>query len=177
MPACRRFLVPALLLIGLSAAVAHGGEPAKIVLAEETRSDGSWALAATVSDGAGEPVEGVAVTFAAPTAFGSLRLAEIDTDAAGIASLSLPAVPPYREVQASADAGTPLAARLRLDRPPAPGPARRPGPEILRAMSPQPGLLSPYPPVQILFVVVLLGAIWTTYAYLVSLLLGIRRAP
>lgn len=176
MPACRRFLVPALLLLGLSAVVAHGGEPAKIVLAEETRSDGSWVLAARVSDDAGEPVEGVAVTFRARTAFGLLPLAETATDAAGIASFSLPAVPPYRELQVSADAGTPLTAGLRLQ-PPAPGPARRPGRDILRAMSPQPGLLSPYPPIQILFVVALLGAIWTTYAYLVFLLIGLRRAP
>lgn len=177
MPARHRPVVLCLLLIALSAAAADGGQPGGLSLAEETRTDGSWLLTATVRDDTGEPVEGAAVTFLARTAFGWLPLAEAATDAAGIASFSLPTVPAYREVRAGADAGTTLSAELLLARPPAPELVRRPGLDVLREMSHQPGLLSPYPPIQILFVVALLGAIWTTYAYLVFLLIGLRRAP
>jgi len=163
-----------LLLIGLSSAAA-GGAPAGISLVEETRADGSWHLVAAVKDGAGAPVEGATVTFLGRTAFGWLRLAEVDTGATGTASFALPAVPPYREVQARAGDGETLQAGL-LARPPAHDPVRRPGLDVLREMSPQPGFISPYPPVQILFVVALLGGIWMTYAYLVSLLIRMKRA-
>lgn len=165
-----------LLLVAVTAAVAEGGAPARISLVAQVQMDGSTRLVATVRDGVGAQVAGAPVTFLARTAFGWLRLAEVDTGALGTASFTLSAVPPYSEVQARAGDGDALQAGLLLALPPARDLVRRPGLDVLRGLSPQPGFLSPYPPVQILFVAALLGGIWTTYVYLVSLLVRMKRA-
>lgn len=55
-------------------------------------------------------------------------------------------------------------------------PQIRPGHERLRSLSPQPGFISPYPvPLQLTLFGLVLGGIWTTYGYVVWLLLRIRR--
>jgi hypothetical protein len=105
-----------------------------------------------------------------------MRLAEEDTGAAGTASFTLGASVRYTEVQARAGDTAALRAGLLLAQAEERDPVRRPGLDVLRGLSPQPGFISPYPPVQILFVAALLGGIWTTYAYLVSLLVRIKRA-
>ena len=172
----RRLACACLLLVAVTAAGAEGGEPARISLVTQVQMDGSTRLVAAVSDGAGAPVAGAAVTFLARTAFGWLRLAEEDTGAAGTASFTLGAPVGYTEVQAQAGDTAALRAGLLLAQAEEREPVRRPGLDALRGLSPQPGFLSPYPPVQILFVAVLLGGIWTTYAYLVSLLVRMKRA-
>ncbi|MDQ7842280.1 MAG: Ig-like domain-containing protein [Armatimonadota bacterium] len=172
----RSLAVLGLLLVAGGASAADGAEPARISLLKEVRADGSTRVVATVQDDAGAPAGGTAVTFLARTAFGWLELAEVEADAAGTASVTLNDPPRYTEVRAVAGESATLQAGLQLLSPRVRDPQRRPGLDVLRGMSPQPGFISPYPPVQILVVAVLLGGIWTTYAYLVALLMGIRRA-
>jgi len=164
------------LLLAASAAAAEAAEPARISLVTRDGADGSLRLVAAVQDASGAPVPGMVVTFRAHTAFGWLTLAEVETDAAGTASALLSGPSRYARVQARAGDDAALEAELLLALPSARDPQRRPGLEVLRRMSPQPGFISPYPPVQILVVAVLLGGIWTTYVYVVSLLLRLRRA-
>jgi hypothetical protein len=172
----RSLVVTWALLIAVSAPAAEGADPARISLVQAVRPDGAVRLVATVKDRAGAPVSGTAVTFLGRTAFGWLTLAAVDTDAAGTASVTLSGPPPYPEVRARVGEDASVQAGLLLGAPPVREPQRRPGHDVLRRLSPQPGFLSPYPPVQILFVAVLLGGIWTTYAALVALLIRIRRA-
>ncbi len=43
-------------------------------------------------------------------------------------------------------------------------------------MSPQPGLISPYPiPGQVALILLALGGVWGAYVYVVRLLIGIRE--
>ncbi|HXF82609.1 MAG TPA: Ig-like domain-containing protein [bacterium] len=172
----RSLVLTCALLVASSAASAQGAEPARISLVQAAQTDGAVRLVATVTDRAGAPASGAAVTFLGRTAFGWLTLAEVDTDAAGTASITLSAPPRYPEVRARLGEDASVQAGLRLGAPAVRNPQRRPGREALRDLSPQPGFLSPYPPAQILFVAVLLGGIWTTYAYLIALLLRLRRA-
>lgn len=174
----RRWLVAAVLPVALLLmAAAASAAPARISLVRDTAADGSTRIVATVTDEAGEPVEGSTISFLAKTAFGWLRLAEVETAADGTAALLLPAEVPYPEVLVQSEEDPEVRAGLLLAPGDRPAPARRPGLTVLRGLGPQPGFISPYPPVQILFVAVILGGIWTTYAYLVSLLIRIRRAP
>lgn len=168
-------LLLVLLLLTVGAAPAPAA-PAKISLARETDDTGSTRIVATVADAAGAAVASTAVSFSVRTAFGWLRVAEMNTDANGTAALTLEPTMRYPELLAQAEEVPDVRAGLRLAQGERPGPVRRPGRGILRALSPQPGFLSPYPPVQILFVAALLGGIWGTYAYLVLLLARIRRA-
>jgi len=172
----RSLVLLCVLLVAASAPTAEAAEPAGISLVTQAQADGSRRLVASVKDAAGTPVPGTAVTFLARTAFGWLKLAEVDTGADGTASFALSGLPAYTEVQARVGEGAALQAGLLLALPDPRGPQRRPGLDVLSRMSPQPGFISPYPPVQILFVAALLGGIWTTYAYLVWLLIRIRRA-
>lgn len=165
-----------LLLVSLSTVQAAAGEPARISLIEQRLADGSQRVVAAVTDGAGTPVAGTPVTFLARTAFGWLRLGEVDTDATGTASIPGPPVLPYGEVRVVGEDEA-LSASVLFEEVAARDPVRRPGLDVLRRLSPQPGLVSPYPPIQILFVAGLLAGIWTTYAYLITLLVRMRRAP
>lgn len=54
-------------------------------------------------------------------------------------------------------------------------PRVRPGREVLSALSPQPGFISPYlVPTQVMLLALVLGGIWTTYGYVAWLLSRIR---
>lgn len=176
----RKYLVVG--LIGLFALLVAGspvfaGEPAVLTLAVRSHPDGTASLTATVTDAQRVPVPDVMVTFEMKTTFGWLVVADRITDRSGQATVALPQMPRSGEITAEADAGTKtLHAAIWIDRSPPPAPRTRPGSDTLSALSPQPGFISPYPPAQILFVAVLLGGIWTTYAYLVSLLLRLKRA-
>ncbi len=171
----RDVLLFVLLLLAIGA-VPAAAAPAKISLVREADDDGATRFVATVTDAAGAAVKNTAVSFSVRTAFGWLRVAEMNTDAGGKAVLQLDPTMRYAELLAQSEEEPDVRAGLRLAQVERPEPIRRPGPGVLRALSPQPGFVSPYPPVQILFVAVLLGGIWTTYAYLVLLLARIRRA-
>ena len=176
----RKFLVFG--MMGLFALLVAGSpvsaaEPTVLTLAVQSRPDGTVSLTATVTDATRVPVSDIMVTFQMKTTFGWLVLADVTTDRSGRAVVILPHMPRSGEVTAEADAGTKtLHAATWIERPPPPAPRTRPGSDALSALSPQPGFISPYPPAQIVFVAVLLGGIWTTYAYLVSLLLRLKRA-
>lgn len=61
---------------------------------------------------------------------------------------------------------------------PAPEPRARPGVETLESISPQPGLVSPYPPVlEVAFLVVIVGGVWITYGYVVYQVYRISVEP
>ncbi len=172
----RRNLLPLVLLLLAVLTVPAAAAPAKISLTRETNDDGSTRIVATVTDAAGAAVKDTAVSFSVRTAFGWLRVAEMNTDAGGTAVLQLDPTMRYAELLAQSEEEPDVRAGLRPAQVERPAPVQRPGSGVLRALSPQPGFVSPYPPVQILFVAVLLGGIWTTYAYLVLLLARIRRA-
>jgi len=161
-------------LLAASAVPAAGAEPSRLLLQQE-RLDGNLRLLATVTETSGRGVEGAEVVFQARTAFGWLKLGGAETDARGKASVDLPAASPYAEVSAQAGEATVVRAEVVLRQNVRGGPATRPGRDVLERLSPQPGFISPYPPVQIVLVAVILGGIWATYAYLVSLLIRIRR--
>lgn len=126
-------------------------------------------VVATVTDASGEPVEGATVAFRARTAFGWLPLGEVTTDASGRAVLALPSGRPYQEIEAEVSE-PPQRAALTLARRPAWRPAVRPGRQVLQALSPQPGLISPYPVPPLALLGAILGGIWATYGYIVFLL-------
>lgn len=80
-------------------------------------------------------------------------------------------------VAAEAVEGKEVRAALQLGERVAVGASVRPGRNLLRRLSPQPGFISPYPvPLQVALLGLILGGIWTTYGYVVWLLLQIRRA-
>lgn len=157
--------------------VAGAGEPARISLSREPDPSGAVRLLARVTDSAGGAVEGTAVTVLGRTAFGWLMLGEAETDARGTAAFTLPPGQAIAEVTAQAGEDQNIRAVLAL----IPGergiPAKRPGRDVLRTLSPQPGFISPYPPPQLLILGVILGGIWLTYGFLVLHLVRIRRAP
>jgi hypothetical protein len=174
MPRLHSVLLLCVLFAAASIVPAAGAEVARVVLTQQALPDGGVRITATVTDVAGKAAQGADVTFRVRTVFGWVKLAQGEADGRGTASVVLPAAAPYPEVTAEAGEGTARAGQLlrqvnRRDL------TRRPGPEILRNLSPQAGFISPYPPIQIVFVAVILGGIWTTYAYLVSLLIGLHR--
>lgn len=131
------------------------------------------AVVAVLTDESGAPQEGVSVEFRARTAFGWLPLGEATTDASGRAALVLPAGRTYPEVEVQI-ADPPLRAVVSLVRRPPERPAVRPGRGVLETLSPQPGLISPYPVPPLTLLAVLVGAIWATYGYILVLLARIR---
>ena len=173
MPRRRSLLIIAFLLLSTTAVEA---QPARVRLARETMSNGEVRVSAVVTDGAGSPVEDAPVTFRIRTAFGWLELSEAETDGDGMASVMLPSAFHYSEVAVEAQAANEVLVALLKGSVAQRDPAVRPGLGVLRSVSPQPGFISPYPvTLQVLFLGAILGGIWITYAYLVSLLLGIRR--
>jgi len=164
------------LVLALLITAAASAAPARISLTRDTDAGGGTRITAAVTDGSGQAVAGAPLAVLVKTAFGWLRLAEVKTGADGRAVALLPPQAPYSEVRVQSDEDPEIHAGLLLRPADRPAPARRPGPNVLRALSPQPGFLSPYPPVQIAVVAAILGGVWTTYAYLVTLLIRIRRS-
>lgn len=166
-----------LLAIPTLAITAAAGEPSRVNLIARPQTDGTTLVAVTITDAGGGPVPDVAVSMRAKTTFGWLALADRTTDQAGRVQIILPPSSPYGEIAVEAgDEGT-LRAAIRLNPPASREPAVRPGRDIISRLSPQPGFISPYPqPMQVLFLGLILGGIWTTYGYLALLLVRIRRA-
>jgi hypothetical protein len=89
----------------------------------------------------------------------------------------LPASSRFEEIVAEAGDAETVQAAVRLVQGQSVPPIVRPGYDVLVRLSPQPGFISPYPvPPQVFLLTVILGGIWATYGYVVSLLAQIRRA-
>lgn len=168
----------ALLMAALALAsptVAAG--PARVALAVHALPVGGAHVTATVTDAGGSPVESVAVTLRVKTTFGWLTVAEGRTDLRGQIHVVLPASSRFEEIAAEAGDGETVQTAVRLVQGQPVAPIVRPGYDALVRLSPQPGFISPYPvPLQVLLLTVILGGIWATYGYVVSLLAQIRRA-
>lgn len=158
---------------------AYAAEAAQLTLAVQNQPDGTVLLTARVTDAKGVPVKGTAVTFRVKTTFGWLVVGEIPIDATGRARTVLSQVPRFGQVTAEAEAGEKtLTAAQALTPLSVPPPHIRPGTETLRELSPQPGLISPRPvPLEVVFLVIVLGGVWSTYTYVVSTLLRMGRVP
>lgn len=162
----------------LLASAAFAGEPTRVLLERTSTPDGATRIEATVLDEGGNPAAGVPVSFAARMTFGWLRLEEASTDDRGRAWITLSPPLRPREIVAEAQGETQTArASIALGEARPSEPAARPGREVLRALSPQPGFISPYPvPLQVTVLALILGGIWATYGVVLWLLVRIRRA-
>lgn len=174
----RSFLLWGIFVIALAVTPAWGAaaEPARVLLQAQAAPNGTVRVTATVVDARGAAVAEVPVVIKARTTFGWLTLLEAPTRKDGTVQVTLApgAVPAEIAVEAGED-GTVRAAVL-LGRKETVPPRIRPGRDVLRGLSPQPGFISPYPvPLQVALVGAILGGIWTTYGYVVWLLLRIRR--
>ena len=170
-------LLLGMLIVLAIATRARAAEPSRITLALRMAADGVEWVTATVVDARGTPVAEAPITFKARTAFGWLRLAEASTDASGRAQMPLPSTFRPTAIAAEAVEGEEIRTVLQLGEKMANEASVRPGRNLLRRLSPQPGFISPYPvPMQVALLAVILGGIWTTYAYVVWLLWRIRRA-
>lgn len=160
------------------AGTAAAADPVGLSLAAKVQADGTVLLTATATDARQGPVPDATIRFQVKTTFGWLTVAEATTNRAGEARAVLPQVPLFGEVTAEADAGErTLHAAKWIDRATPPAPATRPGYDVLSELSPQPGFISPYPvPLEVILLAIVLGGIWATYVYLVSVLVKIRRA-
>ena len=165
-----------LVVLATFAARVEGAEPARVLLRAQTAPDGTVRVTATVVDASGAPVAEVPAVIKARTTFGWLTLLETSTAGDGVAITTLAAGAPAGEIAVEAgDDGTLRAAMLLGERRVAPL-RIRPGRDALSRLSPQPGFISPYPvPIQVTLLGVILGGIWSTYGYVVWLLLRIRR--
>ncbi len=176
---CRRL---SLLLLACTAAVllaapsAQGAEPARVVLQARTTAGGTIRLTATVVDGRGAPAAESPVIFKVRTTFGWLTLAETVSGKDGTAQATLPAARTAGEIAVEAGEEGTVRAAILIGAPIPSRPRIRPGRDVLRDLSPQPGFISPYPvPLQVALFGMILTGIWTTYGYVVWLLLRIRR--
>ena len=170
-------LLGALIAVLLAGAQARAAEPARLVLKAETAADSTVRVLATVTDKSGAPVAEARVTFRARTTFGWLTLVETSTDVAGRAEMTLPPALRPEEVTAEAGGEGTVRATILIGRHATSEPRIRPGRALLSRSSPQPGFISPYPvPMQVALFAVVLGGVWSTYAYVAWLLLQIRRA-
>ena len=174
----RRLLFCGVFVVVLAALPARveGAEPARVLLRAQAASDGTVRVTATVVDARGAPVADVPLVIKARTTFGWLTLLDTSTAKDGTAHTTLAAGTMPGEVAVEAgDEGTVRAAILVGERKAAPL-RIRPGRDVLRGLSPQPGFISPYPvPLQVTLFGIILGGIWTTYGWVVWLLLSIRR--
>jgi len=172
----RRVPLGFLIVLGL-AAPALGAGSMSMTLTAQTLPAGALRVTATVTGPGGAPVPDVSVLIRAKTTFGWLKVAEKATDARGQIAVDLPASSRFEEISAEAGDTETVRAAVRFERGEPAAPAVRPGYDRLARLSPQPGFISPYPvPVQVLLLGVILGGIWATYGYIVSLLVQIRRA-
>lgn len=165
-----------LLTIPVLAISAAAGEPSLVNVIATPQTNGTTLVTTTITDAGGAPVPDVAVTMRAKTRFGWLVLADRTTDQAGRVLVTLPPSSRYGELAVEAGDEGNLRAAIRLNPPTSREPAVRPGRDIISRLSPQPGFLSPYPhPLQVGLLGLILGGIWITYAYIVALLVKIRR--
>lgn len=169
-------VIVALGAILMLVAVSYAGGATLSLVARRT-PDGIEATA-VLADPQGRAVSGVTVAFLRRTTFGWLEVARLDTGAGGTARAVM-ALPPglVPEIKAVAEVGDQTVEQLaRLDLAAAREAPIRPGETTLEALSPQPGFISPYPPVRLLATLmpVLLG-VWVTYAVVVYQLTAIAR--
>lgn len=166
-----------LAVLALSTLPASAAEPAGVTLTTAAGPDGTWQVTAVVTDAVGAPVPEALVVFRARTAFGWLPLGARSTDATGQARIALPASVRTTEIRAEVGDDGQVRAILRAGRTSPATPRVRPGRDVLRALSPQPGVISPYPvPAQVALLAAVLGGIWATYGYVVWLLWRIRTS-
>jgi hypothetical protein len=172
----RKLSCYALLLVALLVLPAEGAEPARVLLRTRAAADGTVQVMATVVDARGAPVAEVPLVFKRRTAFGWLTLLETSTGKDGTAQTTLGAEAAPGEIAVEAGEDGTIRAAVLVERRKAPPPVIRPGRDVLRGLSPQPGFISPYPvPLQVTLFGVILGGIWATYGYVAWLLLRIRR--
>ncbi len=177
MRGCCAALIGVLLLILTFAVPALAAGSMSMTLTVQTLPAGTVRVTATVTDARGAPVPEVSVIVRAKTTFGWLKLTERSTDPRGQISADVPASSRFEEIVAEAGDANTVQAAVRLEQGQPAVPAVRPGYDRLARLSPQPGFISPYPvPLQVLLLGIILGGIWATYGYLVSLLVQIRRA-
>ena len=165
------------LAAALAVLPAHAAEPARVTVQADAGPGGTLRVTAVVLDARGTPVPEARVAVKVRTTFGWLPAEQASTDAAGRAQVDLPATVRPEELSVEAGDEGLVRATLRLSQARRVAPRVRPGREALSDLSPQPGFISPYPvPMHVALLVVVLGGIWTTYAYMVWLLLRIRRS-
>ncbi len=166
-----------LLTAVLAAYPALAAEPATVTIVTQATAEGAMVVTATVVDSQHAPVADVTVSFKARTAFGWLTLAKVLTDQAGRAQIKLPFGFRTGEIVAEAgESGEAVRASVRLAEHKVFEPRERPYRAALSRLSPQPGFISPdLVPLQVFFLGVIVGGIWTTYGYVVSLLIRIWR--
>ncbi len=165
----------ALAPFAMAAPAAGAAVPDRVLLQAQGADDGSVRVTATVLDRRGSPVSDAPVTFRARTAFGWLIVGETSTGKDGQAQVNVAAA---NAGEISVEAGEDATARasILVGEQARPEPHVRPGRNVLRHLSPQPGLVSPYPiPLQVAFFGVILGGVWATYGYVVWLLRRIRQ--
>ena len=157
---------------GPSAQAQEGDRP--LVAVGVAREEGVRVLRATVTLG-GKPLEGVKVSFLAERTFGRLRLGEEETLEDGTAAV------PFPEGLPGGSQGT-LRILAEITTPPRyagiQGKGTVDGGVVVPAVDdPFPrALWSPQAPVALVVtIVVLLGGVWTTYAYVLVQMLKIRK--
>ncbi len=175
----RSFFLCGICVMALAVLPAWGAaaEPARVLLRAQAAPSGMVRVTATVVDVRGVAVAEVPVVLKARTTFGWLTLLEATTRKDGTVQATLaPGTAPAEIAVEAGEDGTVRAAVLLGGKETVP-PRIRPGREVLRGLSPQPGFISPYPvPLQVTLFGVILGGIWITYGYVAWLLLRIRRA-
>jgi len=173
----RSLLLCILILLLLAAARAEAAAVGRLLLQAQTMTDGAIRVTATVTEPSGTPLADVPVTFKARTTFGWLILAETTTGKDGKAQTILQRPPASGEVTVEAGDEEVISAGLWLGARKTAPPRIRPGRDALSRLSPQPGFISPYlVPLQVALLGLILGGIWTTYGYVVWLLLRIRQS-
>jgi hypothetical protein len=171
----RSLLLWAFLAMLFVTASAEAAEPARVILQTEPAADGSVRVTAAVLDAQGASVPEVPVTFRARTTFGWLILAESTTGRDGRAQTTVPAGNAWEITVEAGEDGTARAAILLGERNMS-SPRVRPGRDRLLGLSPQPGLISPHPvPFQVALLGLILAGVWSTYGYVIWLLLRIHR--
>lgn len=134
-------------------------------------------VVATVTDLQGRSLPNTEVTFFRRTAFGWLQEARLTTGADGTARLILGPRGGRLDVRAVATLGDQEVSKtVRLELGEAGSPRERPGEATLATLSPQPGFISPYPPVRLLLTLgPILAGVWLTYAVVVYQLYRVAR--
>ncbi|KKM11296.1 hypothetical protein SY88_09520 [Clostridiales bacterium PH28_bin88] len=139
-----------------------------LTLSIEKNGEESARALATLTDQDGQPVPGAKLTFFRKTTFGRLKLGTVSTDGMGIGSTSVPVYAGQEVEVTAAFAGNkelaPVEAVASLSLPPAPAPPRS-------------RMLTQRPDPRFVFVLLLvIGGVWTAYAYVFLLLARIKRA-
>ncbi len=184
LPRCSRPIRSSLaLLFGFSVILAvaalpvWAAEPATVAVRADPGFEGAYRITADVVDTNGRPVAGTPVVLKVRTTFGWLLIAKASTGTTGRIQITLPASLRSGEIAVEAGDDGEVRAAIRLGEQKFAAPSVRPGRDTLSSLSPQPGLISPYPiPLQVVLLVVILGGVWSTYGYVAWLLSQIRNA-